>query len=179
MRTRDRLSAILHGTIQALHQVVNPRFFQSERGYQGAFQTQLEAVLSRSGAVDQRVILEAEYQKNQHIHGTRQRPDLLIHAPREITGAQPEENNFAVIAFKYRAGPAKALQDFHKMNRMFVELSYHLGIFINVGSPHHQLDCYRGLYNHRIHAFGVQLVQRGPRIHHAWWSKSGLREEIL
>lgn len=49
-------------------------------------------------------------------------------------------------------------QDFDKLDLMFRELDYPLGIFLNINSANTFIDHYTGDYPERLHCFAVRLV---------------------
>ncbi len=116
-----------------------------------------------------------EYQKSAR-HGLTQRPDIILHAPAEETGAAVFENNVAVFALKLSASRQRAGEDFAKLAEMCAGLRYELAIFINVNSDAHHMACYEGQHGDRIDSFAVTLQSGQPRISHAWWEHSALRE---
>ena len=120
-------------------------------------------------------MLEAEFQKREHRHGTRQRPDIILHRPADTLGTPVYQRNIAVFALKRKASPNKALADFGKMNEMFEELRYLLGIFINIDSEHTQLEFYTGTFRQRVHGFSVRLAQGGALIIHDYWTRGRMR----
>ena len=93
--------------IHALRQVVHPRFFESERGFQGQFQANLQA----AGAVPPNAILEEEHQKTMARHGITRRPDLTVHVPTPA-GGNVRVGNLVVFELKRAASAADAREDF-------------------------------------------------------------------
>lgn len=168
-------TAILDATSQALRALTHPRFLRSERGYQGRFYCALQEELDRRDVLQDGVILEMEYQKSAR-HGVTQRPDIILHAPAEETGATVFENNVAVFALKLSASRQRAVEDFGKLDEMCGGLRYQLAIFINVNSDAHHMACYEGEHRDRMHSFAITLQSGQPRISHAWWEHGALRE---
>ncbi len=164
--------------MDAISLVVNPRFFHTERGYQGAFFCALQRILEEKGIVDGRRILEMEYQKSSR-HGIRQRPDIILHVPTELSGGDTTENNFAVWALKRMADTDRALEDFMKLKELFDNLGYPLGFFINIASAAHHLEEYSGDSADRIVAIAVDLGEHYPLIRCAYWRGSDLVECAL
>lgn len=62
----------------ALAAVVAPRYFETERGFQGALQSELDRVLPKH-QLSAGAIVEQEYQKRLMFHGLQIRPDIIIH----------------------------------------------------------------------------------------------------
>lgn len=157
---RDILVA---ATRTALAAVDQPRYYASERGFQGRFNVALHDTLSREGILRDSVVLEEEYQKGT-LHGTSQRPDIILHLPREESGAGARDNNLAVWALKRHATARSARSDFAKLDRMFNALDYPVGFFINIDASDHQRRVYNGRYPNRIVCFAVRLLDRAPTI---------------
>jgi len=169
---------IIEATIEALCSVTNPRLFHTERGYQGAFFCALQRVLEEKGIVDGACILEMEYQKSGR-HGTRQRPDIILHVPVEISDSAVTENNFAVWALKREAGTERAMEDFQKLDAMLDHLKYPLGFFINIASTSHHLEEYKGDFLDRLVAIAVNLRETTLVIKSARWLDGNLVEETI
>ena len=94
--------AILNEVINTLKNIITPRYYKSERGYQTEFYKVLSNLLEGKQLFPEHTMLEAEVQKSTYSHyGITQRPDLLIHIPIE-TGIteNANENNFVNFAFK-------------------------------------------------------------------------------
>jgi hypothetical protein len=128
MMTPEVLLSSVRESLAAIRQ---PRFFETECGYQGQLLVQLDARLRLSNAA----IVEQEYQKQAQTHGLNIRPDIIIHEPfdpeRHHTRA---DGNFAVLELKRRASPTDAFGDFQNLAQMLDVLRYRLGIFINIDS---------------------------------------------
>lgn len=56
---------LINATIQSLRLIRNPRFFSTERGFQGEFFCALQNILIEQGIIDESNILEMEYQKSE------------------------------------------------------------------------------------------------------------------
>ena len=76
---KEEFLAALHS---AMLSITEARYFESERGYQGALIAQLEIRLAGLSFAD-RPIIEQEYQKTFPAHGITIRPDILLHVPFE------------------------------------------------------------------------------------------------
>jgi len=147
---------IIDTTIDALNSINHIRLFKSERGFQGRLFCELQSILDSSGIVPEDSILEMEYQKSSR-HSTKQRPDIILHIPTEVSGEEVYKNNFAVWALKREATKKGAIEDFEKLDKMSRDLSYPIGFFININSDRHHLENYKGDYPDRIIAFAVRL----------------------
>jgi hypothetical protein len=154
---------IIDATVQAILKVTAPRFFKSERGFQGEFYCQLRAELQRETILQEDLLLEMEYQKGDR-HGTHQRPDIILHVPAEYRNADVRENNIAIWALKRRASTQDAVDDFGKVNTMFEALRYSLGFFINIDSQHTRMSAYTGSFPDRIYAIAVHLTEEGVQL---------------
>jgi len=149
----DKLMA---ATDEALREVIEPRFYRSERGFQGRFYCALQSVLDRKGLLKDECILEMEYQKSSR-HGMRQRPDIILHVPSEDSGRLVSEDNFAAWALKRRATQTDVFDDFDNLDEMFGGLCYPLGFFVNIDAKDHFATFYRGGFPQRLRTVAVWL----------------------
>lgn len=149
--------AVVEATEEALRAVREPRFFRSERGFQGRFYCALQEALDHRRLLDEPRVLEIEYQKSTK-HRTTQRPDVILHVPAEEQGASVAENNFAVWALKRRASRSAARGDFQKLDEMIDRLGYEFGVFVNIDSGEHRKEAYCGNHSDRISAVAARLV---------------------
>jgi hypothetical protein len=152
MMKRDELLACV---VESLTAISTPRFFQTERGYQGALLSQLDRRLQ----LPDYAIVEQEYQKQAGLHGVTIRPDIIIHEPFSPGrhGARTE-GNLAVMELKLRATPAEALADFENLGLMLNKLSYQLGIFINIDSTSTHVDLVPAACRERIVCFAANIA---------------------
>ena len=169
--------SIIDSTIAALSSIENPRFFKSERGYQGIFYCRLYDELDSRNLITEDQIIEMEHQKSSR-HGITQRPDIIFHIPVEISGADVNENNYAVWAFKPNADHDAAQEDFEKLDQMFEMINYPLGFFINIRTDQHHLNNYNGQFRDRLFGFSVWLQNGSPRFMKAWYERGELKEQI-
>ena len=168
-------ATIIEATIAALSLVTNPRLFYTERGYQGVFFCELQRILQEKGIVDGFCILEMEYQKGSR-HITRQRPDIILHVPVEVSGGDVTENNFAVWALKRGANAKRATEDFRKLDEMFRLLNYPLGFFVNIASMSHHIERYKCNFQERLVGMAVNLIEGVIVIKWAYWFDGEIRE---
>lgn len=166
---------LIDATIQSLRSIRNPRLFRTERGYQGELFCELQNILKEQGIVDGVNILEMEYQKSQR-HGIRQRPDIILHVPAEISGVSVKENNFAVWALKHKSSTEDAIDDFRKLNDMFAVLEYPLGFFVNIDSATHHFGNYEGEFVDRLVTFAIRLDDGDVSIKMAYWNNNVIEE---
>ena len=122
---------IIDATIVALKSINHIRLFKSERGFQGRLFCKLLSIFDSYDIISDDLILEMEYQKSSR-HSMKQRPDIILHIPTEVSGVGVYENNFAVWALKREATKKGAIEDFKKLDKMFRDLSYPVGFFINI-----------------------------------------------
>lgn len=169
------MDEILNITLNALREVVNPRFYRTERGFVSHFSHHLETQIQGQILFPEGTIIEVEVQKrlNDH-HGVRQRPDLLIHIPIE-TGLtdKSNENNFVVYGFKLNGNNQISQEDFRKLDEMFEALNYEIGIFVNINSyPNTYLQNYNGNFRNRIHEYSINLTNGSVNIIHAYFDEN-------
>jgi hypothetical protein len=119
---------------QALENIRDERFFQDERGFQGALLQELSKMVAH-GAFPGDPIIEQEYQKRLPQHKIRNRPDIIIHVPFERGVAEGrDEGNFVAMELKRRATPKTANGAFADLATMKETLKYPLTIFTNIDS---------------------------------------------
>lgn len=169
--------AILNEVINTLKNIIIPRYYKSERGFQTEFYRILSNQLEGKLIFPENTILEAEVQKrNLEHYGVTQRPDLLIHIPIE-TGIteNANENNFVNFAFKLYGNERASVEDYEKLEQMFFFLNYEMGIFINIGKyPEIFLNNYEGGYKNRIHEFSIGKDEDVIKIMHAFFENEDL-----
>jgi hypothetical protein len=105
-----------------------------------------------------------EYQKSTR-HATTQRPDIILHVPVEHSSDGVTANNSAVWALKRKATAAGAMDDFNKLDEMFQNLHYPLGIFINLEADHHFTGEYTGRYPDRLVGVAVRYDGTSVRLY--------------
>jgi hypothetical protein len=155
------MNAILHAFRESLLAVSHPRFFETERGFQGQLLVELNSRLQCEGSV-----VEQEYQKRMRDHGLTIRPDIIAHVPfdPELHRSR-REGNFVVVELKLRADQEAAFEDFGNLALMCAKLDYPLGIFVNIDSDATHLEQFDGDLKSRLHAFAVRLVDRRVAIY--------------
>jgi len=142
---------------KSLESILEPRFFNSERGYQGALIAELERYFPFP-LFKGNPIIEQEYQKTLPEHGITIRPDIIVHIPFERGLVESrDQGNFVVIQLKLKAKESDALDDFRKIDLMFDKLEYPMGTFLNIDSSNTFFDCYKGDFPDRLHCFSVRL----------------------
>jgi hypothetical protein len=162
---------IIETIVEALKHMDSPRFFKTERGFQGRFACALYGRFDAKKIFQDDTIIEEEYQKRIDPHETKLRPDLIVHVPVESSHSSSRtENNFVVFEFKRQANEYWAKEDFKKLNELFEKLKYPLGIFINInGRSEIFLDKYSGLFKNRIHEFCITQTNDKINILHAYF----------
>jgi hypothetical protein len=160
--------------VTALRAVSTPRFFETERGYQGEFLAELRAGMPALGLPGD-AIIEQEYQKTFPAHNINVRPDIIVHVP-TAAGGDRAVGNFAVFELNFQAGPKEAREDFNNLDAVIEALNYPVGVFVNIDSVRTQAARYEGAYRDRIHFFAVRLVGGAVQVRHAYYTADGLVE---
>ena len=138
---------------KSLQSITEPRFFKSERGYQGALIAEMEKHFSKP-LFKGNPIVEQEYQKTLLNHEITIRPDIIIHIPFGRGKVKNrKQGNFIVIQLKLQANESDAIDDFEKIDLMFDKLNYPIGIFLNIDTPNTFFDCYKGDFTDRLYCF--------------------------
>ncbi len=148
----------------SLKKVVHPRFFETERGFQGELLATLRGALPAVGLPGD-AIVEQKYQKRLQEHEITVRPDIIVHVP-TAAGANRRERNFAVLELKRMASESGARGDFASLDAVLGALDYPLGVFVNIAGNSTHVDQYSGPFPERIHCFSVQLTREGVLIRH-------------
>jgi hypothetical protein len=120
--------------IEALGAIKEPRFFESERGYQGELLAELRNRVA-TACFPGDPIVEQEYQKTITAHGLKIRPDIIIHIPfnRGLTKHR-KEGNFVAVELKRRASERTAHAAFKNLRQIKEALNYPLTLFVNIDS---------------------------------------------
>jgi hypothetical protein len=154
---RDRFLATMKETLEAIRE---PRFFQTERGYQGELLAMLRARLAEAGFAGDPVI-EQEYQKRLSAHEINIRPDLIIHIPFERgTMEQRRDGNFVAIEIKRRSADVRGA--FESLRKISEALDYALTVFINIDSQQTHADLCPASITQRTVCFAVLLENGAP-----------------
>lgn len=156
--------------LSAIKRIKEPRFFLTERGYQGQLASEFDKLLDAEPATLDRPIVEQEYQKRAKAHGIRLRPDIIVHIPYE-RGVSPtrRHDNYLVILLKLSATQRKSEADFNKLSTICSILDYPIGVFVNVASTDlwlpHFADKFADKANNSfvLHEFAVSL--NGGHLH--------------
>jgi hypothetical protein len=152
----DRETLLGHMTA-ALGEIGNPRFYQTERGFQGELLVELKKAIPTEFLPDE-AIIEQEYQKHFESHGLKIRPDIIVHEPfDEDRHRSRRDGNHAVIEIKREASPKDAVDDFGSLIRMMELLNYPLAFFINIASENTRADLVPVEWRERIVCFAVSL----------------------
>lgn len=146
--------------VSAMSRITHPRYYNSERGYQGALIAELNSEIAKlewEGA-----IVEQEYQKRIKEHGTKIRPDLIIHVPFDSNQHNTRgEGNFVVFELKLGSNinEQKAIADYESLAIMCEFLSYPYAVFIIIDGDETFLDSYVGPHKDKILALKTKLVE--------------------
>jgi hypothetical protein len=161
---RSKVERFLALFRQALSAIKEPRFFHTERGYQGALICELKSRLTQAAFPDDPIV-EQEYQKTLPNHGINIRPDLIIHVPFE-RGLTPgrDKGNFVAIEIKRRSTEAEAVEDFAALELMAMKLGYPITILLNIDSLEARAQrCPASIATQTV-CFAVQLRDGEPVI---------------
>ena len=141
----------------AISKVNHSRYFESERGYQGALIAALQHEMSEF--IWDEAIIEQEYQKRIREHGIRIRPDIIIHVPFNPDSTNTRgDGNFVVFELKLNATESSAVTDYQNLSMMCDELNYPLAIFMNLNGSETYLNNYQGRNRNKIIAYSIKLV---------------------
>jgi hypothetical protein len=162
---------------KALASITNPRFYETERGFQGAFLASLEGVIPNA-ALPGGAIVEQEYQKRLQLHGIKLRPDIIVHVPTPIGGIRSNEN-FIVFELKLAASGKEAQGDFESLDSIIAALDYPIGVFINIAAEETYAEEYTGPFRHRMQFFAVRLAGERVLVRHAYFNGMQPVEEEL
>ena len=143
---------------ESLLAICHPRFFETERGYQGELLAELRNRLPILQIENGRTVVEQEYQKTLQSHGVKRRPDLLLHEPFDQQHHRDRtQGNYAVFELKRRGTPRKAKDDFCSLSQLMTALKYPLAFFINIDSRITQIAHAPNNLPGRLVAFAVKL----------------------
>lgn len=148
----------------ALRTIVHPRFYKTERGFQGELLAALREVIPRD-LLPEPAIIEQEYQKRLDRHGLNIRPDIIIHEPFNPTKhAGTDDGNIAVIELKRNATRASAEGDFASLVSMMDVLAYPIGVFVNIDAGATHADALPEAAKGRVTCFAVYLQDGGVAV---------------
>lgn len=148
----------------ALSTITTPRFYETERGFQGELVARLQAVIPEGFLPDQ-AIVEQEYQKRLKMHGLAIRPDLIIHVPfNPALHNSRRDGNVAVIELKRAATAKSAAADIESLIQMMEILEYPLAIFINIDSDITYAEVVPAKWRERIVCIAVSLQNGEPNV---------------
>jgi hypothetical protein len=156
------MDELAEAVVHLLYEVRHPRFYETERGFQGRLNALVQERVSEQ-VLPADAIVEEEYQKRMARHGNRLRPDLIVHRPTP-EDEDPTEGNHLVVAFKRRATASDAAADFDKLDRMIDDLGYPAALFVNIDSDATHSDAYSGAHTASIHCAATRLVGDDVRV---------------
>jgi hypothetical protein len=155
-------SVLLNILRESIRAIDNPRFFKTERGYQGELLAQLRR-RQRSLELPGSVIVEQEHQKSVPDHGITFRPDIIVHVPHKEGSAEPRSRwNFVAIELKRRANSETARRDLSKLATMSEKLRYPLTVFINMDSARTFAELCPKQIARQTYCFAVRLNAGAP-----------------
>jgi len=157
---------LIRAATDALKSITAPRFFRSERGFQGEFHVKLEELLRGKGLIPNHAIIEEEYQKTIPNHGISHRPDLIMHIPFDagLTRSR-KEGNFVAFEFKLHGSRLDAIDRFIKLNDYLTILNYPLGVFVNINDKRSFVEL---VPDYRIHVFNTIKDQEIIKVFHSY-----------
>jgi len=170
-------SIVIEIVAEAIKQIQHRRLFNSERGFRGQLQANVERLLRDRNLISDHTLVEEEYQKRFRDHGISHRPDILVHIPFEsgITRTR-KEGNFVVFELKLQANEDDALHDFAKLNEYITKLDYDLGIFVNIAS---EKNFGESVPNEKIHTFSASRNKDGIVLVHSYRKAGSVISERL
>ena len=160
--------------IRSIGQVRHRRYFETERGYQGALAGYLNRELEIAGQLGN-VIAEEEFQKTIQAHGFRYRPDIVIHTPAASDG-NVREGNRLVILLKLNSDERRARGDFAILDEFLSELDYESAAFINISSNLTYATDYDGPHRDRVHFLAVCHTANMTQVHHHYFAMGQVEE---
>lgn len=144
--------------VESLMTIQNPRYYQSERGFQAELYSEIRCHLKGRGFLESGLTIEQEYQKVLSAHGLNIRPDIIIHSP-TMPGQSRKNHNFAVFELKLSANVKKAKEDFENLLKVMKALNYPVGFFINISSSKNHIDVCPDFDYGEIIAIAVNIGQ--------------------
>ena len=154
-------AVLLSIVADSLASITAPRYYETERGFQGELYAEMRNRLGDS-ILPPGAQLEQEYQKTLCAHGLDIRPDIIIHEPfDERRHAARHAGNHAVIELKLAASKRAASKTFESLVAMIDVLHYPLGIFVNINSDVTFTEQIPMTYEDRIVCFAVLLGAQG------------------
>lgn len=152
--------------VESTKQIRSPRLFNTERGFRGQLQANLDRLLREKNLISSRTVVEEEYQKRIPDHGISHRPDIIIHVPFEEGIARTRrEGNFVAFELKLRANQNDAFDDFIKLNDYITILKYPLGVFVNVSGEKSFIEW---VPNDKIHVLNVLRDRHAVIVIHSY-----------
>lgn len=162
---------------EAIKQIKSRRLFNSERGFRGQLQANLDRLLREKNLISNHALVEEEYQKRIRDHGVSHRPDIIIHVPFEEGIARSRrEDNFVAFELKLRADENDASDDFAKLNDYITILKYPIGVFVNVNSEKPFIEL---VPNNKIHVLNVLRHKQDVVVIHSYIKKGKVIHQRL
>jgi len=160
------ISLALSCIAEAVKQIRRRRYFNSERGFGGQLQANLERLLRENRVIPEEAVVEEECQKRKDNHDMIYRPDIVVHIPIEagITRSR-KEGNFIAFELKLRANKEAALEAFKKLNAYLTKLHYELSVFVNINSDESFIELAN---NEKIHVFNSVWNNREVFVTHSY-----------
>jgi hypothetical protein len=162
VQNQQQFLALLRDALEGIRE---PRFFETERGFQGELLIQIGKRLKYAGLPGDPIV-EQEYQKTIPLHRLKIRPDIIVHIPFERGKVERrDEGNFVAMELKLRASENDARGDFANLAQMREMLGYPLTVFINIDSAEtHAALCPNAILGQTV-CFAVRLEDGNPVVH--------------
>ncbi len=142
---------------QSLASIKSPRFYDTERGFQGCLLAEIHTRLAKVNPTSE-LIIEQEHQKRFYVHGTKIRPDLIIHIPfAHGTMESVRAGNLAAFELKLRADQEAASDAFANLQTITEALNYSIAIFINIDSENTYADICPASLSGKAICYAVRL----------------------
>ncbi|PLT19472.1 hypothetical protein CXP34_05765 [Ralstonia mannitolilytica] len=155
----------------AFRAITTPRFYETERGFQGELLAGLQRAIP-AGFLPDRTIIEQEYQKRLLVHGLAVRPDIIVHEPFDSSRHRSRrERNVAVMELKLAATAESAAADMESLVRMMEILEYPLAVFLNIASEVTHADVVPAAWRERIACFAVSLRNGEAHVVRSTWAE--------
>ena len=159
MQNQEQFLTLLQGALESIQE---PRFYETERGFQGEFLIQMGKRL-KYAKLPGDPIVEQEYQKTIPLHRLKIRPDIIVHIPFERGKVERrDQGNFVAMELKLRSTENEAREDFASLVQMREVLGYHLTVFINIDSAEtHAALCHNPILGQTA-CFAVRMEDGKP-----------------
>lgn len=147
-----------------MERVDHPRFYETERGYQGELIKCLNMQFRRAMRAGG-YIVEQEHQKTLQEHNIRTRPDIIVHQPFDASKHQSRrEGNFAVIELKLGANRKTIRALFDELVEFMNVLDYPIGVIVNIDARTVPFDPLVHVSGRYVFTYATSLQDESPSI---------------